>query len=403
MRKDQKKIIYLHRTQGRAAEGSHIRGMVDGFREHNFKVSIIGPPGCDLYNFADQRINKKQGWVFKQISIILRRFASDAPQIVFEFAELGYNLLILLLLKKRLNFDSSYSFLYERYALNSFAGALFAKKNKLTYVLEVNDATIIERSRPLVFRKMASKIESWVLKRADFIVTITQHFKVLLVKKYNISEKKIVVLPNAINPEKYKLLNKNKLKRKMYGIPESSTVIGCVGAFVRWHGLELLVHTLASECLRHNFYLFFIGDGPVRKDVEELSRKLLISDRVSFTGFVDPEMVPYLIELIDICVIPQSNSHCSPMKLFEYMAAAKPIVLPGYQPLLDTIRDGNEGIVFKPNDSKDLKRKILELHHSKDMQTLLGKKAKILVNKKYTWNKNSSKVLDLLKKENAVS
>ena len=102
------------------------------------------------------------------------------------------------------------------------------------------------------------------------------------------------------------------------------------------------------------------------------------------------------MDLIDICVVPGSNAHCSPMKLFEYMAAGKPVVLPKFKPLLDIVEDGKEGLFFDPASQMALECAILRLVHSTELCVLLGKNGQSLVVSHYTWLANAGRVLNYL-------
>jgi len=393
--KPAKRILYHHRTQGQGAEGSHIRGMVDGFRQLGYQVDIVGPPGVDPYAVVGEKTDgEKQGFLKKNLS----HFADSAPQVVFELVEVFYNLYSFVKLYRQSK-QQRYDFIYERYALNALAGSWLHKLIGLPLVLEVNDATVIERSRPLVLKNMAARHEKIIFNRAKQIITITNHFKQLILDEYQLPEDKVLVLPNAIDPAKFDLSDKTRLTRAEAGIPENSIVLGCVGAFVPWHGLEFLVESLGAVAAEKNLFFLFIGDGPVKEDVIACTQHHKIKDRVKFTGFLKAEEVPLYLDLVDICVIPGSNAHCSPMKLFEYMAMVKPVVLPKYQPLLDTISHGNEGLFFDAGNSEMMKNEILKLVESDLFRKKLGASGLKTVNTKYTWLLNCKIVVDDLSLE----
>ncbi|MFP7753816.1 glycosyltransferase family 4 protein [Thermodesulfobacteriota bacterium B35] len=384
-----KHILYLHRTQGRGAEGSHIRGMVDGFREQGWIVDIVGPPGVDPYRFQTDQESKTSF-----LGRLLRWFAERAPQVCFELVEVLYNSVALSRLRKQWKHGKGYDFIYERYALNSFAGALFASAHKVPLVLEVNDATVIERSRPLVMKRLARRIERKVLYRAHLVITITEQFKKLLIEHHDIPSSRIMVLPNAIDPKKYILQKEKRFQRSKLAIPEDSIVLGCVGAFVQWHGLEFLLETMAPDARKLNLFFFFIGDGPVRQKVETKATVYGVEDRLRFSGFVAHDLVPYYLDLVDICVIPQSNAHCSPMKLFEYLAAGKPVVLPAYQPLLDVVTGDQEGLFFEPGNREELRQVLLKAIRSPELCKLLGSQGRDQVGKRFTWQNNAISVTE---------
>lgn len=383
-------LLYHHRTQAKGAEGAHIRGMVGGFRQLGVQVDIVGPPGIDPYGTQIKRnVQVTASWIKRLLSI----FADNAPQIFFELAELCYNVPDFFRFKKKYKENRPYDFIYERYALNFLSGAYLSSKMGIPFVLEVNDATLIERSRPLILNNIAQKNERYIFSQASFIITISNYLKSCIVKEYQVDAEKILVLPNAINPQDFCIKGTEKVNRSDLAIPENAIVLGCVGAFVPWHGLEFLVDVVSMLAVSNNLFMLFIGDGPVKDAVVKKAETYGISDRVLFTGFVDSENVPKFLDLVDICVIPGSNVHCSPMKLFEYMVMAKPIVLPKYQPLLETIQDGQEGLFFEPNDSSGLLSVLNKLIKSKILREEFGFNASQTVKSKYTWQKNCEKVL----------
>ena len=268
----------------------------------------------------------------------------NLPQIAFESMELGYNIYTYNNLNKALTLNK-YEFLYERYALNNFTLAYLARRYGIPFVLEVNDATIIERSRPCTLKRMARLIEGKVFEKASLLITITDHFKQLILDQYKIPEEKILVLPNAIDPKRFEVDPSHRLKKEDLGI-KARYVIGCVGAFVPWHGLDFLIQATHDLLKEMDIHILLVGDGPVRKDIEKTIRGLNIHDRVTITGFVNYQDVPRYIELFDIGLIPDSNMHCSPMKIFEYMAMGIPIIAAAYPPIRDLINDGVDGSLF---------------------------------------------------------
>lgn len=318
------------------------------------------------------------------------------PQIFFEGMEFLYNFYGYFQLKKALKRDN-YDLIYERYALNTFFAAILSRRFGLPLVLEINDATVIERSRPLILKRVSAAIEKWIFGRANLLITITNHFKQLIVDNHKVDPGKILVTPNAINPDRFRLdpldrPNREREIRDAFKI-DSDFIAGCVGAFVPWHGLEFMLKSLHDIIEEYNVHILCVGDGPVRPDIEQLAIKLGIPHRLSFTGFIDAEEVPRFIDIMDMCLIPGSNHHCSPVKLFEYMAMGKPTVLPRYGPLLDTIVDGNQGLFFDPEDAAGFRDCVISLLKDEKLRFRLGKNANHTVYEKHTWENNARRIL----------
>jgi len=108
--------------------------------------------------------------------------------------------------------------------------------------------------------------------------------------------------------------------------------------------------------------------------------------------------VPEFIDIMDICVIPGSNEYRSPIKLFEYMAMAKAVVAPSYQPIESIVRDGEDGILFKPADRGSLKASLEYLIADEKKRSYIGMNARKKILGSYLWKHNAGKILDIYKK-----
>jgi len=385
-----RRILYHHRTQGQGAEGVHIRGIVKGLRNCGYQVDIVSPPGIDPFKIPAKpaQVSSNKGSFFNRFWHTL---SENMPQIAFESMELGYNMYAYKSLNKVLS-QNNYDFLYERYALNNFSLAYLAKRYGIPFVLEVNDATVIERSRPCTLKRVARSIEGKIFEKASLLITITHHFKQLILDQYNIPEEKILVLPNAIDPKRFEVNPSHRLKKEDLGI-KARYVIGCVGAFVPWHGLDFLIQATHDLLEEMDVHILLVGDGPVRKDLEKTIHALSIHSRVTITGFVDYQDVPGYIELFDIGLMTGSNMHGSPMKIFEYMAMGIPVIAAAYPPIREIIDDGVNGSLFPPHDKVLLRAKIKELLNDENMRNCMGKATKEKVMKHFTWQRNVEKLL----------
>jgi glycosyltransferase involved in cell wall biosynthesis len=389
------KLLFLHRTQAKGVEAVHLKGMAKGFMDQGYELALVEPPGINLFNEPGKKRNKeaKPGFLARLWSLLSRY----APEIIFEIFELGYNFYLFKKVKSQIKKESFVIF-YERYALNTFATAYLAGKLNLFFVLEVNDAVIIERTRKSSLTRLSGIIEKWVFRSATRIVTISTEFKKMIIDSYAVEPEKIIVLANAIEPERFMLKADRRLSRQELSLNSSGYLLGCAGAFVEWHGLDFLIDSVHDLLESLDVVLFFIGDGPVRKKIEQKANAHGVGERVVFTGMVNFEDVPYYLDLLDFVVIPDSNIHGSPMKLFESMAMAKPVIVPDYPPLAEVITNGSEGIVFSPGDKAELRKALVELVNNPDKARQMGKAGEKLVMKSHTWGANVKKLLFLLAK-----
>lgn len=138
--------------------------------------------------------------------------------------------------------------------------------------------------------------------------------------------------------------------REQFGFADDQTVVGYTGSFQDWHGLRYLVQ--AAEKLRDRPVRYLlIGDGRRRAETEAAIAERGLSDRFVFTGRVPYDDVPRLLAAADCCVAPfdpdrhplsaREGFALDPLKVFEYLAMAKPTI---------TIQAGNIQALFRDPD-----------------------------------------------------
>lgn len=182
--------------------------------------------------------------------------------------------------------------------------------------------------------------------------------------------------------------------RRHYGL-ESREVILFVGSGLPWHGLQEIVQA-APLVLRYCREVTFLiaGGGTdleaLRRTVEETS----LSNWFRFTGAVEYEKVPGFIAAADIALAPynsrlaEDNRHrfASPLKVLEYMAAGKAVIVTRVANIRGTVKHGVNGLVI-PEDSPDaLAEAILRLLRDPTLRNGLGERARKAAAQNFSWD-----------------
>ena len=164
------------------------------------------------------------------------------------------------------------------------------------------------------------------------------------------------------------------------------------GAFREWHGA---VHLAAALARLHaggdtRFGGVFIGDGPERRHAEAIAGEL---PGVTFTGALPHAALPAHFAATDIGVAPFDISrhpslalgfYWSPLKIFEYMAAALPVVAPAPARLAALVEDGREGVLYDPGEAQALDRALVMLADPAT-RAALGSAARERAVRQYSW------------------
>lgn len=375
------KLLYHHRTQGGGVEGVHILGIARAFERRGWSVQIVSPPGVTVGEPASQRA---PGRAVSPLRRIWSWISDRLPQIAFECLEVGYNLWALRRLAPLVR-RSQCDLVYERYALFGWATTWLARRRAVPIVLEINDATMIVRTRPLRAQRIAAAIERWTFRNATHLVTVSQRFREMIVATHRIAPERISVLPNAVDAERFPALNAP--------VSETRFTLGMVAAFVPWHGIGFLLDALHDFLRRTGARLLLVGDGPERPVIEERIARYQLGDHVELTGFVPATAVPSYLAGMDLCVIANSNEHGSLMKLFEYMVSGKALLAPDLGPVREIITHDVDGWLFHPLDCDSLRAGVETLYAHPERRHRLGQNARACVLQHHTWD---HRVRDLL-------
>lgn len=389
------KVLYHHRTQGRRVEGVHIRGIANALRELGCDVRVLSFPGADPEN--EQAVAAAEGPAAPATATSPGRLAglvSRLPGVVFEFAEIGYNLVTWWRIRREISRDRP-DFIYERYSLFLFMTIWLARRRGIPVILEINDSAVVQRLRPLWLKSLARRIEGWCLTRATGIVFISTYFRDLLASRYG-QLPPSVVSPNAVDARFDPRLHDREALRRQHGL-EDRVVCGHMGVFARWHGVAAFVDAIIDRLDEAPaLTLLLVGDGAdlpaVRREVE--SRGL--GDRIRLPGRVPHHRIPEWIACMDYAVLPDSNEYGSPMKLFELMAMGVAVVAPDYDPVAEVVASGTTGWLFPRKDMRACVDRVIGLCGHDDERARVGASARDFIERERRWRNNAMQLLSLV-------
>ena len=385
------KILYHFRVRGVGAERVHIAGISYAFKSLGHPVTFISPSSVDPTSEKVDAANsdgRKPGF-----SRLLHLLADNMPQFVFELMEILYNGFGFIRLF-RASMKQKPDIIYERHAFYNISGALIASMLKIPLVIEVNELAGYERVRKQSFPLLAKVIESFVFNRAT-IVTSVSEFLTSRVKKAVTENVKLMTIPNGIDLEWSEIPKASVVKnlRRRLGICDQK-VLCFVGGLVPWHNFELMLESVRRlENAIGKLRLIIVGDGPLREKLMTLSKRLLSEQNITFTGNVSHNSVREYIAASDIAIIPETNSYRSPIKMFEYMAMAKPVVAPRRPPIQSVIAEGVDGILFNPGEVNSLYEALFLLANDEQLSLRIGKMARKKVLDHYLWSHHAKKII----------
>ena len=276
---------------------------------------------------------------------------------------------------------------YERLATLQSLGWIF-KLHSVPWILETNAPLFYEAEaerKSLVLTKLARWIEVQAYRKSDVLVCTSEALREIVVEELGIQPQKVMVVPNGVDTE-YIAPERYETKRLF-----TSFTVGFVGNLSAWQGLDLLLkslHALRAEGL--DICLVVVGDGPMRQEWESLTHNLGLTDSVRFLGrLVQDELLP-LIAGFDVGYsghldLDGKKIYRSPLKLYEYMAMAKPVVSSVVEDVRSLVREGETGFLFSPGDLEGIKQALRKAYNAQEQLLEMGCKARAEVVANHSW------------------
>ncbi len=252
---------------------------------------------------------------------------------------------------------------------------------------------LLKSKQILFLRKIFFKFLYFPLFDYFFFIG-TQNKK--LYEYYGVKTEKLIFTPYAVDNDRFrkdyeKYKDRKAELRKELGLPINKKIILTSGKYIcKKRPMDLLkaFHQLNNE----NAALLFLGDGELRKEMQEYIKKNNLKD-VYLTGFKNQSEVGKYFAVADIFVLASGAGETWGLVVNEAMNFNLPIIcsdLVGCKD--DLIIDNNNGFSFRVGDIKDLTIKFIMI--LENYQKISSVKNSIKIVEKYSYNR----IIENLKK-----
>jgi glycosyltransferase involved in cell wall biosynthesis len=294
--------------------------------------------------------------------------------------------------------------IYQRHTAFNCTGAVLSRVLRVPLVLEFNSSELWKGRYwgGLRLARIAALVERINLRAADRIIVVSEVLRQQLVAG-GVSRQRVVVNPNGVNPHQFRPHAGGTHVRRRLGLG-STLVVGFSGTFGAWHGIPTLAEVLPTVLrARPAVRWLLIGDGPLRNLVDDAVESHGVNARVCRTGLVPHKDMPAYLAACDVLVSPHGRQadggefFGSPTKLFEYMAAGRPIVASAVGQIADVLVDEQSALLVPPDDPEGLCRAIVRLVDDACLRVRLGLAARDAAEERHTWRQNAERIVDCLR------
>jgi PEP-CTERM/exosortase A-associated glycosyltransferase len=209
------------------------------------------------------------------------------------------------------------------------------------------------------------KLETRAIQQADHIFTICEGLRADILAR-GIPADKVTVIPNAVDIASFNLASPPDPRLQQRWGLAGKTIIGFVGSFYAYEGLDLLLEALPAITERRpDIRVLMVGGGPQEAHLRQQAARLGLEDCVVFAGRVPHQEVSRYYDLIDILAYPRHpirlTELVTPLKPLEAMAQGKLFVASDVGGHRELVEHNKTGILFKAGDRQRLAEAIVEL------------------------------------------
>ena len=255
-------------------------------------------------------------------------------------------------LKKKLS-HAMYDLFMVRHCLSNYLVVKYLHRQGAKLLLEMHGFRHVEardysQSRGVLLHlEKVARMERSVLNWVDAVTVVSGGLRDSCLR-LGVDGQKIHVIHNGVDLEKFGGPTDPASVVNRYGL-KKAFVVGFVGSFARYHGLDILIGIAKTLATRVQGLRFLIVGKNVHGSDDWRHEVAMggFGHLFTFTGEVPHHHIPQYIAAMDIGVIPDFNTYGSPMKLFEYMAMGRAVVAPDVGPIQEVVSNGETGVLFK--------------------------------------------------------
>ena len=250
--------------------------------------------------------------------------------------------------------------------------------------------------------KFSSALHRWAVSRMDGVVTITAGLRQWYLDA-GFDPSRVLVAADAVDVAAFDP-DGQVMSRQDLDLPEAAPIACYIGHLYPWKGVDVLVQ--AADHMDQNVHWYIVGG--VSPDLERIRSAASGHNNVHVIGHLSPSLARKYLLAADVAVIPFSareeiaRSYTSPLKLFEYMAAQRPIVASNLPSLREILRDGENALLVTPAEPEALADAVTRLLNDHVLARALAQVARAEV-EDMTWTKRAESIVIFLSPDQLVS
>lgn len=222
-------------------------------------------------------------------------------------------------------------------------------------------------------------------EKISHIITPSEFYKTEFIKD-GIDKEKITAIHNYIELEDYNVKN------------EDENYILYFGRLAKEKGILYLLNAISKARKEiENIKLYIAGIGPEEEKIKEIISRNKLDKNVKLLGFLNHDKVKEYVSKSSIVVVPSIWYENCPYSVLETQAIGKPIIGSNLGGIPELVKDNENGLIYKYNDTDELSNKILELYKNDELKKKFSKNAKEYAKNEYNKENYYKEIMKIYK------
>jgi len=242
-------------------------------------------------------------------------------------------------------------------------------------------------------------LETWALKHANAVTCICEGLRGDIVAR-GVPPHRVTIIPNGVDVGSFTFRRPpDEALRHKLGL-DGATVIGFLGSYYAYEGLELLIDAIPGIARRHpGVRVLLVGGGPQENALKARAERVGVKDKVLFIGRVPQAEVQRYYSLVDMLAYPRHSMRLTdlvtPLKPLEAMAQGHLLVASDVGGHRELIRDGETGVLFQAGSVESLTSAILDLLARPERWDQIRANGRRFVELERTWTRSVGRYEDV--------
>ncbi|HID90919.1 TPA: glycosyltransferase family 1 protein, partial [Candidatus Bathyarchaeota archaeon] len=244
------------------------------------------------------------------------------------------------------------------------------------------------------YERMIHEVEWWLTFEAWRVICCSRYMSDHVHQVLGAPKDKLDVIPNGVRADEFRFEFERNGFRRRFAHPQEKMVL-YVGRLVFEKGIHVLINAIPRVLASiPNAKFVIVGEGGMRRPMEDLARALGVYDKAFFTGFVDGRTLKALYQCADVCVFPSLYEPFGIVAL-EAMASGTPVVVSDTGGLSEIVEHDVTGVKVFPDNPDSLAWGLTRVLRDHEYAIRLAENARRKVSAVYDWDAIAERTVEV--------